>query len=113
MGNAGQANYAAAKAGLVGLTKSVARELGSRRHHGQRGGARLYRNGHDRQASAELMGKASELIPLGRLGTPAGRGRRRWRSWPRTPPPISPARCSAWTAAWRCSLGRRVTSPPA
>jgi 3-oxoacyl-[acyl-carrier protein] reductase len=30
MGNAGQANYAAAKAGLVGLTKSLARELGSR-----------------------------------------------------------------------------------
>jgi 3-oxoacyl-[acyl-carrier protein] reductase len=30
MGNAGQANYAAAKAALVGLTKSVAREVGSR-----------------------------------------------------------------------------------
>jgi len=30
MGNAGQANYAASKAGLVGLTKSVARELASR-----------------------------------------------------------------------------------
>jgi 3-oxoacyl-[acyl-carrier protein] reductase len=29
-GNPGQANYAAAKAGLVGLTKSVAKELGSR-----------------------------------------------------------------------------------
>jgi 3-oxoacyl-[acyl-carrier protein] reductase len=30
MGNPGQANYAAAKAGLVGFTKSLARELGSR-----------------------------------------------------------------------------------
>src|SRR5262249_6199989 len=30
MGNAGQANYAASKAGLVGLTKSIARELASR-----------------------------------------------------------------------------------
>lgn len=30
MGNAGQANYAASKAGVIGLTKSVARELGSR-----------------------------------------------------------------------------------
>jgi len=30
MGNAGQANYAAAKAGVIGFTKSLARELGSR-----------------------------------------------------------------------------------
>lgn len=30
MGNAGQANYASSKAGLIGLTKSLARELGSR-----------------------------------------------------------------------------------
>jgi len=30
MGNPGQANYAASKAGIIGLTKSLARELGSR-----------------------------------------------------------------------------------
>jgi 3-oxoacyl-[acyl-carrier protein] reductase len=30
MGNAGQANYAASKAGLIGLTKSIAREIASR-----------------------------------------------------------------------------------
>jgi 3-oxoacyl-[acyl-carrier protein] reductase len=30
MGNAGQANYAAAKAGVIGLTKSLAKEVGSR-----------------------------------------------------------------------------------
>jgi len=30
VGNAGQANYAAAKAGLLGLTKTIARELGSK-----------------------------------------------------------------------------------
>jgi len=38
MGNAGQANYAAAKAGLIGFSKSLARELGSR--DGDDGGAR-------------------------------------------------------------------------
>ena len=32
MGNAGQANYAAAKAGMIGLTKSVAKEFSSRRN---------------------------------------------------------------------------------
>jgi len=30
MGNAGQVNYAASKAGLIGITKSLAKELGSR-----------------------------------------------------------------------------------
>jgi 3-oxoacyl-[acyl-carrier protein] reductase len=30
MGNAGQANYAASKAGLIGFTKSIAKEFGSR-----------------------------------------------------------------------------------
>ena len=32
MGNPGQVNYAAAKAGLMGMTKALAREIGSRRH---------------------------------------------------------------------------------
>ena len=35
-GNAGQANYAAAKAGLLGFTKSLAKENRLARHHGQR-----------------------------------------------------------------------------
>ncbi len=42
-GNAGQANYAAAKAGLVGMSKSLAQEVACRGRHGQRGRARLRR----------------------------------------------------------------------
>ena len=41
-GNAGQANYSAAKAGLIGLTKSLARELRSAEREGQRDRARLH-----------------------------------------------------------------------
>ncbi len=40
MGNAGQANYAASKAGIIGFSKSLARELAVAQHHRQRGGAR-------------------------------------------------------------------------
>ena len=39
LGNAGQANYSASKAGVIGLTKSAARELASRGDHSQCGGA--------------------------------------------------------------------------
>ena len=40
MGNAGQANYAASKAGLIGFCKALAREVGVAQRHGQRRGAR-------------------------------------------------------------------------
>ena len=48
-GNFGQANYAASKAGLIGMTKALAVELASKGNHRQRGGARLHRNRHDRR----------------------------------------------------------------
>ena len=48
LGSAGQVNYAASKAGLVGMARSLARELGSRCDHRQRGRPRLRRDRHDR-----------------------------------------------------------------
>ncbi|HEX9049451.1 MAG TPA: 3-oxoacyl-[acyl-carrier-protein] reductase [Anaeromyxobacter sp.] len=69
MGNAGQAAYAAAKAGQIGLTKSVARELASRniRVNAVAPGyvATDMTSGLPEAAKARMM----ELIPLARLGT--------------------------------------------
>jgi 3-oxoacyl-[acyl-carrier protein] reductase len=70
MGNAGQANYSASKAGLVGLTKSVARELGSRNIT-----CNAVAPGFIATAMTEKMTPAareslSGQIPLGRLGSP-------------------------------------------
>jgi len=70
MGNAGQANYAASKAGLVGLTKSVARELASRNItcNAVAPGfvATAMTDGMTDDAKAKMTGQ----IPLERLGTP-------------------------------------------
>jgi 3-oxoacyl-[acyl-carrier protein] reductase len=69
-GNAGQANYAAAKAGIVGLTRSIAREVG---RHGIR--ANVVAPGFiETDMTAVLPEKARERniaqIPMGRMGTP-------------------------------------------
>ncbi len=70
MGNAGQANYAASKAGLVGLTKSVAKELAAR---GVRCNA--IAPGFIRTDMTDALGEAQiealkSQIPLGTLGEP-------------------------------------------
>jgi 3-oxoacyl-[acyl-carrier protein] reductase len=69
MGNAGQAAYAATKAGQIGLTKSVARELASRNIR-----VNAVAPGYiDTDMTAALpeaaKGKLLELVPLARLGT--------------------------------------------
>ena len=47
MGNAGQVNYAAAKAGVAGMTRALAREVGSRGNHGELHCARIHSDRHD------------------------------------------------------------------
>ena len=70
-GNAGQANYAASKAGLIGLTKSVAKELASRNVL-----ANVVAPGFIETDMTGAMPEAARqqmagMIPLGRFGRPA------------------------------------------
>ncbi|HHX64083.1 MAG TPA: 3-oxoacyl-[acyl-carrier-protein] reductase [Chloroflexi bacterium] len=68
MGNAGQANYAAAKAGLVGLTKALARELGSRGITVNLVAPGFIDTDMTARLPQELVEKMKEQIPLARLG---------------------------------------------
>jgi 3-oxoacyl-[acyl-carrier protein] reductase len=70
MGNAGQANYASAKAGLVGLTKSVARELGSRNVTCNAVAPGFIATAMTDRITAEARETLSGQIPLQRLGSP-------------------------------------------
>ncbi len=69
MGNAGQANYVASKAGLIGLTKAVAQEVASRNIT-----VNAVAPGYIQTAMTEGISEAARqellsMIPLGRLGT--------------------------------------------
>ncbi len=69
IGNAGQANYAASKAGLIGLTKSTARELAARGiccNAIAPGFIATDMTKHEAEADNPLIAQ----IPLGRMGTP-------------------------------------------
>ncbi|MEP6800875.1 MAG: 3-oxoacyl-[acyl-carrier-protein] reductase [Acidobacteriota bacterium] len=71
MGNAGQANYAASKAGLIGFTKSVARELASRNITCNAVAPGFIATAMTSKMTEEARQTLSAGIPLGRLGEPS------------------------------------------
>jgi 3-oxoacyl-[acyl-carrier protein] reductase len=70
MGNAGQVAYSSSKAGLIGLTKSVARELASRNIRVNAVSPGFIDTDMTAKVSAEARAKMMEGIPLQRLGSP-------------------------------------------
>ena len=70
MGNAGQANYAASKAGLIGLTKSVARELASRNVTCNAVAPGFIATAMTEKMTEDARATLTGQIPLARLGTP-------------------------------------------
>ena len=70
MGNAGQANYAASKAGLIGLTKSIAQEMGSRNITVNAVAPGYVETDMTQGLSEELKEKMIANIPLKRIGRP-------------------------------------------
>jgi 3-oxoacyl-[acyl-carrier protein] reductase len=70
VGNKGQANYAASKAGLIGLTKSVAKELASRNILANVVAPGFIETDMTAAMTPEARTTLSQQIPLERLGTP-------------------------------------------
>jgi 3-oxoacyl-[acyl-carrier protein] reductase len=71
MGNPGQANYAAAKAGLVGMTKSLAQEVGSRGVTVNVVSPGFVETPMTEEQFASRRDKLLAAIPVGRMGLPA------------------------------------------
>ncbi|MGB8454704.1 MAG: 3-oxoacyl-[acyl-carrier-protein] reductase [Anaerocolumna sp.] len=68
IGNAGQVNYSAAKAGVIGMTKSLAKELGSRGITVNAIAPGYINTDMTAVLKDELKDKVTEMIPLRRLG---------------------------------------------
>lgn len=71
MGNAGQANYAASKAGIIGFTKSMAKELGSRGITCNAVAPGFIESDMSKQLPDEIREKYITNVPLRRAGTPS------------------------------------------
>jgi 3-oxoacyl-[acyl-carrier protein] reductase len=70
MGNPGQANYSASKAGVIGLTRTVAMELAGRNITVNAVAPGFIRTDMTAGLGEELIKKIEEQVPLGRLGQP-------------------------------------------
>lgn len=71
IGNPGQANYAASKAGLVGFTKSVARELAPRNIRCNAVAPGFIRTDMTAELTEDQVGDLQGRIPMGSLGDPS------------------------------------------
>jgi 3-oxoacyl-[acyl-carrier protein] reductase len=69
MGQAGQANYAASKAGLIGLTMAIAREVGSRNITSNAVAPGFIETAMTSSLPEGLKQNALKMIPLGRVGS--------------------------------------------
>ena len=70
IGNAGQANYSASKAGIIGLTKTTARELGSRGINVNAVAPGFIQTAMTDELSESIRENIASRIPLSRLGAP-------------------------------------------
>ena len=70
-GNPGQANYSASKAGLIGLTKTVAKEMARRNITANALAPGYIITAMVEELSEELQAQVLARVPMGRLGTPA------------------------------------------
>ncbi|MFA5063588.1 MAG: 3-oxoacyl-[acyl-carrier-protein] reductase [Candidatus Omnitrophota bacterium] len=70
MGNAGQANYAASKAGIIALTKTVAKELASRNVNANAVAPGFIQTDMTAKLPEDVKARMLEAIPLAKLGLP-------------------------------------------